>query len=127
MATKKYFKFKQPENLHQLQLISPYLLKILAYVVVFGLENGLDITITSAVRTPEENQQVGAVSMTHVDGRALDISVKQWPLELIKQLEAEVNFLFKDIGAISSKTGRPVPFLFHDGTAPHIHLQVRPI
>lgn len=123
---KEYFTLKQPLRINEIRSISPYVLMMFAHLVRFAYEKDLPVVVTSIIRSPEENARLAASSKTHVEGRALDISVKGWSDQDLSELEAEINLLFKQYGAISYKTGRSRPIVIHNGTAPHIHLQSRP-
>lgn len=122
------FKCKRESDIAQLNSINPFLFKMLAHIIVMCSEHGVTPVITSVIRTPEENAAVGAVSKTHIEGRAIDISIRGWDKDFIKQVETEINFLFSNVGAISASTGKPRPIVVHDvGFGAHIHVQTRRI
>lgn len=113
-------------ELKDLMYIHPQLFIILAAVNIFCYENNLRCEITSAVRTKELDAKLGAVSVTHQEGRAIDISIKDFPKEKLSKLESLINSRFAHIGALSGKTLESKPIVIHDnGNGPHIHLQVR--
>jgi uncharacterized protein YcbK (DUF882 family) len=122
---KEYFKFKHPLKINDLRMIKPSLLKILAFVIDYSCEKKLSCVITSVIRTKEENQMLGSKSLTHVEGRAFDLSVKGWSIDEIDDIMAEVSKEFNKVGALNSD-GESRPVIFHNnGNGDHLHFQVR--
>jgi hypothetical protein len=83
----------------------------------------IPILFTSIIRP-----MIHGISETdiHAKGRAFDVSAKGWNDEKKEDFERKVFERFADIGAIGRSTGKSTPCLWHEGTAPHCHLQVRP-
>ena len=124
---KEHFSFSDDTSIYELMFIHPQLMVMVAFVNNYCYENSLELKITSLIRTPEENQRLGSVSRTHIEGRAADLSLKGFTLEQVKDLEHEINKRFADIGAISSSDGLPKPIVVHNnGHGYHAHLQIRP-
>jgi hypothetical protein len=122
----EYFKFKNALKVNDVRFFTPNLLAVLAYVVDFCNHRKIPCIITSGIRSIEENRAVGAKSMTHVEGRAFDISVKGFSVDEIDDLVIECNSRFASIAAISSETGLPVCARFkNNGHGDHIHFQVK--
>lgn len=122
------------EDIHtgQFLYIHPALMMMLGFTLNFAQMRGIDVCITSIIRTPAENKAVGAVSETHVEGRGLDISLRSeygWRNSDVAELEQQINEKFSDVGALVWRDGELVsrPIVVHDaGSGPHIHLQVKP-
>lgn len=112
----KFFSFKEPKKIPQLLEIQPILGLILFDMLNYCQNHSLPFTITSVVRTLEENMKVGAKSLTHVEGRAFDLSIKGWDIFKIDEFCKHFNDKYVEYA-------KPV-VLFHEGTAPHIHVQI---
>lgn len=123
----EYFKFKSALKVNDLRMIHPKLLIMFAFVLDWATQRSLPIVVTSMIRTPEENRQLGSKSFTHPEGRAFDISIRGWSTDEIDDLIHEVNDKFSDIGALTT-SGESRPVVFHDnGNGPHFHFQIRRI
>lgn len=123
---KQHIKFSSDVNPYELFFIHPQLMLMIGFVNNFCYENKLEFKITSVIRTKEENKRVKAVSTTHIDGRAADISLKGFSKEQVEELESEINIRFKHVGAVSPTNGESRPIVVHVGTGYHAHLQIRP-
>ena len=83
----------------------------------------LPFVITRAI---DERIPNVSVSDTHIEGRAVDISVKGWTTDLIDDFIADANKEFAEkIGAYSLTDGKPRFVIFHVGVGPHFHAQIR--
>jgi hypothetical protein len=116
-------------NPTDLQKIHPKLLQIVAYISVFCKENRIQLVITSAIRSKERNKLVGGISQTHVDGRAVDISIKErwgWTDDKIMILTMKVDQMYKQFGAFTNRPDNKQVVIFnHDaGNGYHLHIQV---
>lgn len=118
-------KWNCQDNIKEIMQLSPWLLVILADVIMWALSRKLPITLTSLMR--ELNDGISE-SKTHQEGRAFDISVKGWTQDQIKELSDYINLKYSAIGAISSKDGVSRACYYHNnGNGWHFHIQVRPI
>lgn len=117
--------YKKPEvSMEDIMVIDTKLAVLMAHFFVYCENNNLPCTVTSIL----SDQVKGRVHSTHSEGRAFDASVKGWSEDQIKKAIAYFNLSFRHIGAISAKTGRPTPIVYHKtkGGAYHFHFQVRP-
>lgn len=74
------------------------------------------------------DEMIPGVSKTniHADGRAVDVSVHGWSADDIDDFVCDSNNEFSEkIGAISISDGKPRFNVFHVGTGPHFHLQIK--
>ena len=75
------------------------------------------------------DEMIPGVSKTniHTDGRAVDVSVKDWAADEIDDFIHDANAQFAEsIGAISITDGKPRFCVYHNaGAGWHMHLQVR--
>lgn len=118
-------KFISQDDIKELEQVSPWLLVILADVIMWALPRKLPIVVTSLMR--ELNDGISE-SHTHQEGRAFDLSVKGWQKENIDELAKYICLKYEAIGAISSKDGISRACIYHNnGNGWHFHIQVRPI
>jgi len=116
------FELKDGVDLGDLMLIHPNLMQLFSAFLLYCGEFKLPCVVTSVV----EHLDV-RVSMTHDDGRAIDISVKGWDDFHIHRIQYHLNKKFADIAAISYSDGLPRAIVYHDvGLGKHFHLQVKP-
>jgi hypothetical protein len=141
MRRYQFINYSEGVNNLDLNYMHPSLLLLLAHINLFCLENDLEFKITSIFRSAERDKQLGAVSKTHQEGRAIDVSIYGWDDEVVDFLEAQINDLveiehlengapnpFYQIGAISSKDFKQRAIVVHnnhDGPGGHAHIQVR--
>ncbi len=107
-----------------LKEVNANLFVLLTHYILFCNLHDLPCTITSIKSDTIKGVRV---SSSHRDGRALDVSTKNWPEHLISSFVANTNIQYKDIAAISARDLQPRAAVYHDiGLGPHIHLQCRP-
>ena len=118
--SKRYFTFKK--GVHELELteVTPLMLKLFAGFLIVASDNSLPVEITCI-----KQHIPGRVSTTHKEGRAIDISVRGWSKFDIETVCDKINEKYESIAAISYSDMIPRACVYHEGTAYHIHLQVR--
>lgn len=108
--------------------LHPKLRDIAYYIAGFCAQNNIKFVITSTIRSKERNAQVKSVSLTHVEGRAFDMSIKEqwgWNDYLILILVEKVEKIYGSYGAYSNVNGKQVLVFNHDaGNGVHLHYQV---
>ena len=111
------FKFKHEADRIYLNKISPILLMIFSDLNIYCQKRKLPLVITRIV-----GDRIPGISKTdtHSEGRAIDISVKMWLESEIKDAEKYIKGKY-----VAKKGKHNKVFVFHNGTAWHIHLQVR--
>ena len=119
----KTFKIKQGVNIEDLTEMTPFALLLLGAAVQYCYNHDLDCTITSL-----KEHVNGRVSRSHSDGRALDLSTREWDEPQITEFCNYMNSTYKSIAAISASDLKPRACIYHkiEGGAYHLHLQVRP-
>lgn len=117
-----------PESFNKLH---PKLQQIAYFIAGFCAQNNIKFVITSTIRSKERNAQVKSVSMTHVEGRAFDFSIKEihgWTQDSIMLLVYQIERNYKEYGAFSLGNGKQVVIFNHsaDGDAKsyHSHIQI---
>jgi len=113
------FECKNDIDLEDLKELTPAAFILFTHAVLFCQEHRLALKITSL---KSDRKKVKAVSTTHEEGRAFDISIKGWSEMLVHKFIFETNKYYVDIAAISYSDGIPRAAVYHDN---HIHLQVR--
>jgi len=119
----QYFFKDKEKDLHLFNLLNPFLVMAFIDLVMYCWKKHqvkLVITRTIAERLPM------SVSDTHEEGRAIDISVQGFTIDLQRDLEDYCNNRspFKEYGAMGIASGVRRLCILHNGTAMHIHLQV---
>ncbi len=117
-------------NPQDLVKIHPKLRQIVAFISAYCKENNIKFVITSAIRSPERNEEVHAVSMTHVEGRAVDFSIREewgWTPDRIQDIIRKVTRNYGEYGAFSNVNGKQVVIIAHSVEAGsyHMHIQTR--
>ncbi len=117
-------KFKTEEVAMTFLSLEPTLIFVIAHMLKWCDQRSLPFVITSAVREFE----TGQVSTTHPDGRAIDVSVRDWQADQIELFvkewnESEMNRKF---GAVS-RDGTANLVVYHKvaGGEYHFHIQCR--
>ena len=107
-------------NPNDINKLDPRLLKVVNFIADYCEQNNITFVITSMIRSKERNQQVKSVSTTHVEGRAVDFSVKEkwgWTKLHTDVIFSEVEMRYNSIGAISYMGQRRTIFLMHDSVS----------
>jgi len=111
--------YQRSEGLHQ------KLKEILVEMWRWTVDKKVPLFITEAVTTIEEDQKLGRVSATHREGRAVDLSSRAWPAEIIGEFQLHFNNKYKDVAAVTT-AGEPLLVVFHNsGHGDHFHVQIR--
>ena len=118
----KRFKLKDGIEPGDMTVMSPKLLIAFGWFVHFAEQRELPVVVTNI-----KKKFSVSVSNSHPEGRAIDISTKNsgWTDEDIETVELQMRLQCEELGAISSRTGKPVVAYHHDaGLGPHFHIQV---
>ena len=114
------------DDIHEFFQLKPELLLVISTINLDFHKKGYDLVVTSMIRKLCEDKKLKAVSKSHQEGRAVDISIKGIDKAWLKQYCKELEEIFSDIAAISAKTLKPRLTVIHDnGNGYHLHLQVR--
>jgi len=116
------FNAKNEVDLNDFKEMSPALLILFTHTVLYCHEYGIPLSITSI---KSDRDGIESASTTHEEGRAIDISVKGWSTLHIERFVYLTNLHYADIAAISASDYKPRAAVYHEGTAYHIHLQVK--
>lgn len=145
MALNRWIEYNRNINPGDLDYLHPSMFLMLGYVNQFCAKRGIRLVLSSIIRSRLRDQQLGAISKTHQQGRAVDISIRSvhgWTNAYVRELEDDLNLLcdtqylenkfpnpFYQIGAIAYGTLEQVSIVVHgnhNGIGNHAHLQVRP-
>ncbi len=115
------FSVKHGNKVRDLQMMTPKLIIAFGYLSMFCQKNNLPLTITNIIHKFPQSK-----SNTHPEGRALDISVRNWRYDDINNAKAYMEKVAGHLGALSSSDRQRRVFVYHQvpGGKPHIHLQV---
>jgi hypothetical protein len=117
--------FKSEKIWKEWDFIVPPLKDVLHDMKEFCLINGQEFIITDLISSEDEDAILGRVSDSHREGRAADIRVHSWPGWYQIEFEEHFEKKYHDIAAVSAKTGKANLIEIHEGTAPHVHVQLR--
>jgi len=117
------FNIRPDVKLEDIQVIDPRVLIVLGHLVIFADKRGLPVDVTSLASNREN---VKAVSRTHQEGRAIDVSVKGWQKNDIDECVEQIRNVAGHYGAIGFKSGEREVIIYHNymGQGDHFHLQV---
>lgn len=116
-------KFNCDDDPRELGDLSPWLLVVLADVVLWATPKRLPVTITSIVRKTDDGI---SASSTHQSGRAFDLSVKGWSQTSIGLLAKYINDKYAANLGTSGNGKNPIVCLYHNnGNGWHFHFQVK--
>jgi hypothetical protein len=105
----------------EIVMLTPAMLLLLGSFVELCYTLDIPVKITSITEKIE-----GRTSTAHEEGRAVDISVREWSEDEINYVVRTINEKHKDIAAISSSDLKPRAAIVHSVFGRHIHLQVKP-
>ena len=109
--------------------IYPQLRNIIIYIAGFCDQNRVKFVITSTIRSKKRNIEVNSKSLTHVEGRAFDMSIRPeygWSPDLVMKLTQNIERKFGHLGAYTA-SGKQLLVFNHNannGTLVHLHFQV---
>jgi len=124
VGIKEYFTVKKDEEFTELAQLHPILFLILAHMNLWCHNRGTPFVITRMI---DEKIEGVSISDTHKEGRAFDLSVRNWSDQDIQEFTNTFNNKYgTSVGAFGLRTGLPSVVVYHVGTAPHLHIQIRP-
>lgn len=118
MALDKNFTCKESVCLDNLMEINPILGLIFYYFVGYAYNHDLPVVITSIIDNHPRKTR------THAEGRAIDISSKNWPNFHIQRILYKINSTYRDYG--TGPVNKPKQAIIHHdaGSGFHFHIQV---
>lgn len=135
--------FSKDVNPDDIKKLTPKMRLLLEFVIYWSQARNIELHITSLIRSTEQNNAVKSKSTTHMEGRAVDFSIKEkygWTYDKLQKLVNELNNLvecrtlgifrnvFYNIGAISAHDNQQRSIVIHknyNNNLSHAHLQVR--
>lgn len=116
--------FKHDIDPRDLQKLQPAAWILFTAANLFLEERGYKCIITSLI---SDRKNVTAISKTHEQGRAFDLSTHFWSLQTVADFIRIMNRDYQDIAAISYSDGVKRAAVYHNGAGGnHMHCQVRP-
>lgn len=118
-------RFKYQEDKDNWPKVSPKLQEITLNMAHWCDDRQLDFVITDALTTAAQDRREHRNSVTHREGRAVDISIKGWSDRDIKAFIETFTLLYGSIGAVSLGTNKPTLIVFGDSAhKDHMHVQL---
>lgn len=104
--------------------LHPLCVMLLGEMCAWAWNHSLPFIITETLTTEEEDKLLKRVSRTHREGRAFDISDRNWRAYNITEFVSFFNHKYKEIAAVTT-SGAPALVVHHDaGTGTHFHIQI---
>lgn len=120
---KRYFIFKNGGDMEMIALIHPYLLIAFADLSYYASKKNMPSIIVTRVideRLPE------SISDTHMEGRAIDVSVSNLvPQQYIDLVDyCNMRSKYRMWGAVGINSGKRMLCVLHASPINHLHLQI---
>lgn len=122
-----YIRYANGVNPMDILKIEPRLLSVMATISEFCKQNNITFMVTSIIRDEKRNNEVGAVSNTHVEGRAFDFSIRTkwgWNKKLIDRMVKLVEDKHGDYGLYGVNKRQKIVVIHDAGSGLHAHVQV---
>ena len=116
--------FKHVKDRTLLASVSPILLMIIGDAATWAYNHGLDFLITATKTTIEEDNSLNRKSSSHREGRAADISVRNWNRNQMGDLFIYLNEKYYEYGALSFSGKINLVVLHDSGYGKHFHIQI---
>jgi len=119
--------FKEEGLKDEIFKVTPVLLWIVLDMSMWVTAHGYDFVVTDILSEYHIDKKLGRVSSTHADGRAIDIRVRDWPIDFRKKFEQYFENKYPNDGAISLETKKHNLVYIHDNGIGgiHAHIQVK--
>lgn len=118
-------KYKSDEVKEGYDKIHPLLKEILLQADAWLKQRGHEMTLTETISNPKRDKELGRVSVSHSEYRAVDIRTNDFKKPLLVEFIAWINTKYVSFGAISLSTKKRVFAVYHDnGNGEHIHCQL---
>ncbi len=119
---KKFLELKDGLDISDLLFLDPTVLEMLAHIASYAHEHGLSCVVTSL-----REEVPGRKFRTHAEGRAADLSVREWSPYHIQTLLFKFKRAFKGRGAFNTNgDNRPIVYHKVEGGGYHFHVQTHP-
>jgi hypothetical protein len=104
--------------------LSPVIVLIMADLVVFGMEHGIEITFTDSMSDVHEDTILDRQSDTHRTGRAFDLRTRGLSADQIDNIKSQFHMKYRRFAAVN-KFGHHILIVDKSKTdKPHLHFQV---
>jgi hypothetical protein len=129
MIIPSYIWFKEGHEkalLEEYQHLHPKAQMIAEEMGRYFVLNNFRMIITDIMSDATEDEALHRISASHREGRAFDFRVHGIPQEFLDEVEKRFEHLYKQVAAISLKSGQPELIVYHDnGNGKHAHVQIR--
>lgn len=119
--------FKHPSLLKEYRQVRARLQIILEDMAKFTVLHGYVFMITDLLSEASEDIKLNRVSKSHLEGRAADLRVRDWPEWFRIKFETHFESKYKHHAAISKISGKSNLIEIHNnGNGEHCHIQIAP-
>tara|TARA_Y100001963_G_scaffold17759_1_gene21914 strand:- start:10893 stop:11309 length:417 start_codon:yes stop_codon:yes gene_type:complete len=115
--------FKHKKDFDRYLNLHPVAFMLLAQMRLYCFEQSIPFKVTSTVSTKKEDESLDRVSSTHREGRAFDLSLRNWSEYEVINFKNKFEERYGHFGAINSN-GEKRLIVDHTGTARHLHIQI---
>jgi hypothetical protein len=116
--------YAKPEIKDRIFLLCPEALMILCDFIVWCKQKQINPIISDAVSSLKEDETLSRVSSTHREGRAFDVSCRNFTKDQIDECVRVFSFKYRNIAAISAMGDAKLVYVHDAGTGSHMHFQV---
>lgn len=115
--------FKKLVDQNRFFCLHPLVIVIAAEMYNWCYKQDIPFVVTSTVTTLKEDKKLNRVSSTHRTCRAFDLRSWVFTDEQRELFIKHFNRKFKNVAAVT-RDGTPQLVVYHNGTAPHLHIQI---
>jgi hypothetical protein len=116
--------FKTQEIRARSLFLHPLTMMIMADMIHWAHIRGIPVSVTETLTLQEEDDKLKRVSPSHREGRAFDISTRNWTEDQIKLFIEDFSKKYASLAATGA-SGNPALIVRHDtGRGDHFHVQI---
>lgn len=120
--------FKSETIKYRLFSLNPITVMLLCEMATWASDNGMPFLVTETFTTYEEDKRLSRVSPSHREGRAFDVSTRDWTEEKIKKFMDYFGTKYAKIAALAGNPVKPQLIVRHDtGAGDHFHVQINKV
>lgn len=116
-------KLKHKKDFKRILQLHPITAALMLYMSVWAQERNLPFVVTSTVSTKEEDLRLKRKSLSHLEGRAFDLSLRGWTVDDQTDFFVDFSNRYGHLGAYN-RAGEQRLIVIHNGTALHAHVQI---
>lgn len=102
----------------------PICIMILGDMAFWAMKKGLPFIVTETATSESEDNAINRKHAIHRQFRGFDVRIWGWSEQNLRDFENHFEVKYAEFAAVSSGSGNKNLIVIHDGTAPHIHVQI---